>query len=296
MSYLGIDIGGTNTKAVLLDADGAVLDSSEVPTRPDGSLASIVIAIEAAAHGMLGDVEGACLALPGIVDDESGQAVFVPNLGWFEPVDVAAAVENLLGCRPALANDAVCAAVGEARHGAGRGLSSFLMLTLGTAVGAAMVVDGRPLDAYGRFGGELGHIPLVHGGLPCSCGIDGCFQQYGSATALLRIAAGAGLEVGVASDVFALSEAGDERAAAVADEFCGYVAEGAAGLTNIFRPEAVILAGGAARAGETLRALVEEKLHAHTYASAILGAPRVLLAEEPANAGAMGAAAISRPS
>lgn len=133
----------------------------------------------------------------------------------------------------------------------------------------------------------------MHGGLPCSCGIDGCFQQYGSATALLRMARDAGLGVTQASDVFSLAEAGDERAAAVADGFCGYVAEGAAGLANIFRPEAVILAGGAARAGEPLRARVEEKLFARTYASAILGAPRVLLAEEPSCAGALGAAVIS---
>lgn len=217
----------------------------------------------------------------------------MPNLGWFEPFDVADAVGNLLGVRPALANDAVCAAVGEAHYGAGRGLGSFLMLTLGTAVGAAVVVDGRPLDAYGRFGGELGHMPLVHGGLPCSCGIHGCFQQYGSATALLRMAKETGLEVEMASEVFSLAEQGDARANAVADEFCGYVAEGAAGLTNIFRPEAVILAGGAARAGEPLRALVEEKLFERTYASSILGAPRVLLAEEPAGAGALGAAFIA---
>lgn len=294
MAYLGIDVGGTNTKVALVDVMGQVLATNEVPTRPDGSLGPVIVAIMEATQGLLRDADKVGLALPGIVDDESGQAIFVPNLGWFEPMSVANTVEMLVGHRPTLANDAVCAAVGEAHYGAGRGLSSFLMLTLGTAVGAAMVVDGRPLDAYGRFGGELGHIPLVHGGLPCSCGIEGCFQQYGSATALLRMAKEAGLEVEVASEVFSLAEQGDEHAAAVADEFCGYVAEGAAGLTNIFRPEAVILAGGAARAGEPLRALVEEKLFERTYASAILGAPQVLLAEEPAGAGALGAAIVGR--
>ena len=294
MAYLGIDVGGTNTKVALVDVMGQVLATNEVPTRPDGSLGPVIVAIMEATQGLLRDADKVGLALPGIVDDESGQAIFVPNLGWFEPLSVANTVEMLVGHRPTLANDAVCAAVGEAHYGAGRGLSSFLMLTLGTAVGAAMVVDGQPLDAYGRFGGELGHIPLVHGGLPCSCGINGCFQQYGSATALLRMAKEVGLEVEVASEVFSLAEQGDERATAVADEFCGYVAEGAAGLTNIFRPEAVILAGGAARAGEPLRALVEKKLFERTYASAILGAPRVLLAEEPASAGALGAAIVGR--
>lgn len=292
MRHLGVDVGGTNTKAVLLENGCSVIASSEVPTGADGSLEAVLAAVRAAVEGMEGwSTVG--VALPGIVDDASGKAVFVPNLGWFEPMGVGDAVQQMLGARPALANDAVCAAVGEAHFGAGKGIESFLMLTLGTAVGAAMVVGGQPLDTYGRFGGELGHIPLVHGGLPCSCGIDGCFQQYGSATALLRMARDAGLGVTQASDVFSLAEAGDERAAAVADGFCAYVAEGAAGLANIFRPEAVILAGGAARAGEPLRARVEEKLFARTYASAILGAPRVLLAEEPSCAGARGAAVIS---
>lgn len=290
---LGIDVGGTNTKSALLDEGGAVLATYEAPTRPDGTLESVLEAIGSVCLDAYGWAGGMCVALPGIVDDASGRAVFVPNLGWFEPVEVADAVEGTFGLRPRLVNDAVAASVGEAHFGAGRGLGSFLMLTLGTAVGAAMVVGGRPLDAYGRHGGELGHIPLVHGGLPCSCGIEGCFQQYGSATALLRMAREAGLEVAYASEVFSLAEGGDGRAAAVADEFCGYVAEGAAGLTNIFRPEAVVLAGGAARAGEPLRSLVEEKLRARTYASAILGAPRVLLAEEPAGAGALGAAIIA---
>ena len=293
MTHLGIDVGGTNTKAALVDDELAVLATFEVPTHADGTLDTVIRAIESVATGVGTRAATIGIALQGIVDDTSGRAIFVPNLGWFEGVDIADAVERRLGIRPALANDAVCAAVGEARFGAGMGLGSFLMLTLGTAVGAAIIRDGMPLDAYGRYGGELGHIPLVHDGLPCSCGIRGCFQQYGSATALLRMAHDEGLDVEKASDVFSLAAAGDVTAGEVADAFCAYVAEGAAGLTNIFRPEAVILAGGAARAGEALRASVEEKLFARTYASEVLGAPRVLLAQEPAHAGSLGAAVIA---
>ena len=121
---LGIDVGGTNTKAALVDESGAILASHEVPTRPDGSLEAIVSAIAAASADMRGGVSVACIALPGIVDDASGRAIFVPNLGWFEPVDVAEGVKTLLGVTPRLANDAVAAAVGEAHFGAGQGLSA----------------------------------------------------------------------------------------------------------------------------------------------------------------------------
>ena len=294
MAYLGVDVGGTNTKAVLLDAGRSVSLTAETPTRPDGSLESVLDAIDAATEGMRDDIEGVGVALPGIVDDDSGQAIFIPNLGWFEPVAVADTLEQRWGVRPALANDAVCAAAGEAHFGAGRGLGSFLMLTLGTAVGAAMIRDGQPLQAYGRFGGELAHIPLRHDGFPCSCGIRGCFQQYGSATALMRIARRAKLGVSTASEVFSLADQGNEAASRVADKYTTYLADGAAGLVNIFRPEAVVLAGGVARAGEPLRAAVEEKLFKRTYASGILGAPQVLLAEEPAHAGALGAAIVAQ--
>ena len=292
MAFLGIDVGGTNTKAALLDG-AVVLARAEAPTKPDGSLDAVLAAMSVSANEMLSRSEALCVALPGIVDADAGQAVFVPNLGWFEPVNVADAIERACGLRPRLVNDAVAAAMGEAYFGAGRGLESFLMLTLGTAVGAALVVDGKPYQGYRRFGGELGHIPLKHGGFPCSCGIRGCFQQYGSATALRRMARRAGLGIEQASEVFDLSAQGDERAAAVAEKYTLYLAEGAAGLVNIFRPQAVILAGGLAQIGEALRAGVEGKLFSMTYASGILGAPKVLLADSPTDAGALGAAVIT---
>lgn len=292
MAYLGIDIGGTNTKAALLDGR-VILAQEEVPTRPDGTLDAVMEAIRSAAGSMLPRADALCLALPGIVDADEGRAVFVPNLGWFEPVNIADAVERELGLRPRLVNDAVAAAVGEAHFGAGQGLESFLVLTLGTAVGAALIVDGKPFQGYGRFGGELAHIPLRHDGFPCSCGIRGCFQQYGSANALKRMARRAGLAVGQASEAFDLAAEGNTTAAAVVDKYCTYLAEGAAGITNIFRPQAVILAGGLAAAGEALRAPVEEKLACFTYASEILGSPQVLFASAPAGAGALGAATIS---
>ena len=308
MAFLGIDIGGTNIKCTLIDADSSVLASTQVPTNPDGSIDAILRGINGAITNLNRDsiaFEGACFGIPGPVDSVTNTVVMAPNLGWMASTDICGPAAELLGCSVVVANDATCAASGEAHFGAGREYKSFLLLTLGTAVGAALVQDGRPFSGYGRYGGELGHIPLVHGGIPCSCGIDGCFEQYGSATALTRIAAScakkdptsmmASADVNAlkAEDVVAAAIQGDCAALDAFDEYTTYLAKGTAGLVNIFRPDAVIYAGGLANAGELLRKEAELKLAKYTCASEIVGSPRVVLSGNASNIGALGAAMIA---
>lgn len=181
------------------------------------------------------------------------------------------------------------------------------MLTLGTAVGAAIIVDGGLFKGFGPYGGELGHIPLFHGGFPCSCGVRGCFEQYGSAEALKRLTIEAmrnnrssylwklcseDLSNIGTSDLFTAVELGDETARAALNEFVTYLCEGIAGLVNIFRPEAVILGGGLANAGEPLFDRVNRILSNLTYASEYIPAPPVIKAELGTYAGALGAAGL----
>ena len=315
MRYLGIDIGGTNIKAALIDGHGCVLARAAAQTRPNGTIETLVDRIEALLGELpyaAGDITSTCLGIPGIVDGATGPVVFAPSLG-LRDADAVPAFERLLGMPVSLANDAVCAAMGEAAGGgAGAGLNSFLLLTLGTAVGAALIQDNRPFEGYGRFGGELGHIPLVHGGIPCSCGIRGCFEQYGSAAGLARAARDAvarhpeSLLAPVfatyddatpgapdVARVFEAAASGDAAAREAVDRYTCYLADGIAGLVNIFRPEAIVLAGGIASAGEALRAPVEQKVARRTYAAELIGAPQVLLARSGAFAGAEGAARIA---
>ena len=307
MAFIGIDIGGTYTKCALVDAHSNILASSQVPTNPDGGVKAILGSINRAVAELNNTqpLECACLGIPGPIDLATNSVVMAPNLGWMTRTDICSAAADLLQCPVYVANDAICAACGEAHFGAGQTFKSFLLLTLGTAVGAALTQNGKPFLGCGRYSAELGHIPLVHGGLPCSCGIDGCFEQYGSATALVRIAlsyakddpasmlATADESKVRAEDVIASVASGDKAAQRAFDEYTTYLAEGTAGLVNIFRPEAVIYAGGLANADELLCKTMQTKLLERVCASEVVGAPKVVVSQNASNIGALGAAVIA---
>lgn len=319
MLRLGIDIGGTNIKAVVLDERGTVHGRSECKTLADGTLSTIIERSRTVAQEVIAKSErtpeeiASCgIALPGIIDKVNGRTVFVPNLGWFETLELDA-FSSLGYGMPRFENDAVCAGTGEALFmqlhpdaKAGQTVpDSFIMLTLGTAVGAALVQEGKPAACFGRFGGELAHTPLVHDGIPCSCGIKGCFQQYGSATALIRQTTdlleqhpesslwdlcGGNSQSLAPSMIFTGVQQQDSCSCRAFDIFTTYLAEGIAGLVNIFRPSAIVLGGGIAHKNELLRNTVELKLYDRCYASRIIGAPSVRIAQCGAYAGAIGAA------
>lgn len=310
---IGLDVGGTNIKAAVLSEDCLTVGKFETPTRADLGYGAVLCGIktcaETAAAGAgcgMDEFKTVGIAVPGLIDAENGLVVSAPNLGWTEK-NLNADIAPVLGIKARIENDARCAALAESRVGAGKGLDNIIMLTLGTAVGAAAILHGKLFDGFGRFGGELGHIPLVHGGLPCSCGNRGCFEQYGSATALMRIAKGkTGKypdsllnkpdegEAAGAVNIFRAAERDDGAALEALEEYTTYLAEGVAGLVNIFRPDAVILGGGLADiGGDALTENVERKVFARVCASELIGAPQIKKAALGLYAGAAGAALLA---
>ena len=206
-----------------------------------------------------------------------------------------------------LGNDADCAAVGEYFQGAGRGLRDFVVLTLGTGLGAGIILDGRLRG--GESSSEAGHMVLHAGGEPCPCGRRGCWEQYASATALIRrteaamaahpesalcrLAEEAGGVDG--RTPFLAAEAGDETALAVCRAYVEELAEGTASLINILRPEAVAFGGGVAGAPEHL--LLEplrRRVGALCFSRHGGRATRILRAELGNDAGVIGAALLGR--
>ena len=206
-----------------------------------------------------------------------------------------------------LGNDADCAAVGEYFQGAGRGLRDFVVLTLGTGLGAGIILDGRLRG--GESSSEAGHMVLHAGGEPCPCGRRGCWEQYASATALIRrteaamaahpesalcrLAEEAGGVDG--RTPFLAAEAGDETALAVCRAYVEELAEGTASLINILRPEAVASGGGVAGAPEHL--LLEplrRRVGALCFSRHGGRATRILRAELGNDAGVIGAALLGR--
>ncbi len=310
--YLGIDLGGTTLTASVFSQDFTLMADQSQATRtadgPQAVLRQVAALAHAVAHpfqGKRGGIAAAGLAVPGLIRGENGPVLFAPNVGW-KDVDPVLPLQSVLGCPVFLLHDAACAAVAESHFGLGRELASFLFLTLGTAIGGAFIWQGRLFSQHGPFGSELGHISLRGEGIPCSCGLPGCFQQYGSATALARQPQQAARQAGADSALWALCQGQpsqltapmvftaaakkDPVALAVLDRYTSYLAEGIAGLVNIFRPEAVVLGGGLSQAGTLLSDPVQKKLPAVTHAAPLIGAPPVRCAQLGAGAGALGAA------
>ena len=185
--FIGIDVGGTNLKAGLTDETGRLLAAARRPLDFRGAetfaadLADLAAEVLSTAGAAPGDAEGVGIGLPGAVS--GGEVLYTTNIP-LERTDLAALFRRRLDLPVLLGNDADCAAVGEYFQGAGRGLRDFVVLTLGTGLGAGIILDGRLRG--GESSSEAGHMVLHAGGEPCPCGRRGCWEQYASATALIR--------------------------------------------------------------------------------------------------------------
>lgn len=265
--YIGIDVGGTNLKAGAVDAAGRLLAVERRPLAfrdPEAfaaDLADLAEAALSAAGAGPEDALGVGIGLPGAVS--GGEVLYTTNIPM-EHVPLADLFRRRLDLPVLLGNDADCAAAGEFLRGAGRGFRDFVVLTLGTGLGGGIILDGRLRG--GETSSEAGHLVTHVGGLPCPCGRRGCWEQYASATALIRqtraamaehpesllcrLAAERGTVDG--RTPFQAAEAGDETALAVCRQYVEELAEGTASLINLLRPEAVAFGGGVAGAPEQL--------------------------------------------
>jgi glucokinase len=314
MAVAGVDIGGTFVKAVVLAQDDSVVAHTTEPTRAPFGETKVSELIARTIEGLckepglaIDDVVGVGLSIPGIVED--GAAYYAPSLGWRNEVDVARMEDGILPAPCTVANDAVCAGIAESRIGAARGYARALVLTIGTGVGASYIVDGNAFEGFGRFGGELAHIPLGGTDVPCSCGIKGCMQQCCSAVALGYLAKdrmdshpnsllanrlGPRTVYPGAEDVFKAADEGCGVALETLGIYYDYLAQGIGGLVNIFRPDCVVLGGGLVAAQPRVAYVVDELLGSYVYASEFLGRPPVLAAETGTFASAIGAALMAQ--
>jgi len=269
---IGVDLGGTFIKAALIDETGAILYKEEAPTLADKGPDDILLRIEqmirviADKNGLrVADLTGLGIAIPGFIDDSTGYADEVVNIGW-RNVSVREPLKERLGISVAMDNDANAAALGEAWAGAGRGRRFALCVTLGTGVGGGVVIDGKVLRGANTMAGEIGHMVMERGGAPCNCGPFGCLETISSATGVVRlpraavVAAQTGgrssllehVEELTAADVFAAAEAGDPLANKVVDEAIETLAWGLGTAANVVNPEVIVVGGGMSKAGDRL--------------------------------------------
>lgn len=277
MNLLGVDIGGTAVKLGLISPQGEVLRRAERSVSFDGYRTPILQTVLAAARELMDSlgadlragIGGIGISAAGQIDTHTGRvAGTCGNLPGWIGVNLKEAFEQAFG-RPAWAmNDANCALLGEAWTGRARGYRDVVMVTLGTGVGGGVLAEGRILQGMLGFGGELGHMPLKAGDLPCTCGNAGCYEQYASVTALLRRAgehwARQGLENPPenAKALFDLAEQGLPEALALLEAWISDIALGLVGLTHLFNPQLILIGGGVSRQGERLIRPLGDKIRA----------------------------------
>ncbi|MBQ0829270.1 ROK family protein [Streptomyces tagetis] len=258
---IALDVGGTGMKAALAGPGGELLHEARRATGRDRGPEAVVAGIldfaaELRAHGAdrFGEpARAAGVAVPGIVDEESGTAVFAANLGWHDVPLRALVAERLGGIPVALGHDVRTGGLAEGRIGAGRGADRFLFVPLGTGIAGAIGLDGRVEAGAHGFAGEIGHIVVRPGGAPCPCGQRGCLERYASASAVSQAwaEAGGGPDADAADCAKAVA-AGDERARRVWQDAVDALADGLVTALTLLDPRVLIIGGGLAEAGETL--------------------------------------------
>ena len=283
----GIDLGGTTAKIGLFTTSGALLEKWEVATDTSNAGEHILENLAAAVLGKMKEksiqpeqVEGVGIGVPGPVLDSSIVPIVCANLGGWGERNVSAQLSGLLdGLNVLVGNDANVAALGEIWMGAAKGAKNAVMVTLGTGVGGGVDVNGKVIDGVHGAGGEIGHITVNrHETAVCGCGKRGCLEQYSSATGVVRCMKKLldenpdtpcvlrGTEF-AAKDVFDAARNGDALAAREVDEMSDTLGMALANIASTVDPEAFLVGGGVARAGDVLFAPLNKHFQEYAFKS-----------------------------
>ena len=318
MYYLGIDLGGTNIAAGIVDENSKILIKGSVPTLSNRDGRLIIKDMAELCKRLINDmgitvddIEYAGIATPGTANSETGIVEYANNLP-FVNFPIADLLKEYLGVkRVYIENDANAAAKAEAVAGAAKGAKYSVMITLGTGLGGGIVIDGKVYSGFNHAGGELGHVVIQKDGKQCSCGRKGCWEAYSSATGLVNMTKERLIEArekGVKSLIdemiggdlnkvnarvaFAAMKQGDELGAKIVDEYISYLASGVATMINIFQPNVLSIGGGVCNEKDYLLVPLKEKVFAETYSKDPSKQTQIKIAELGNDAGIVGAASL----
>ena len=306
--YVGIDLGGTNTKIGVVDKEGNKIFTTTIKTESiDGYEISLNRIADILKENLkeyeipLDKVGGVGIGGPGPVV-QTRIVKFFANFPWPENLNLAEEFEKRIGLKVRADNDVNVITLGEMWKGAGKGHSNVLGIAIGTGIGGGIILNGQLVSGKNGTGGEIGHTKLVRDGKLCGCGQKGCWEAYASATGLIREAQGRlivnkknqlyemtkGREL-EAKDVFDAAKAGDKFSVDIVDYEAEYLAMGISNLLNTLDPEIVVLGGGVSLAGDFLIDRVKESLKKYALPSALEGL-KIVQAELGNDAGILGAA------
>ncbi|MBE7044154.1 MAG: ROK family protein [Ruminococcaceae bacterium] len=282
--YIGVDLGGTNIAAGVVDEAGKILAEGSVPTGAERpyqeiikDMADLCKEITKKAGLEISDIRAIGIGSPGTIDNENGVVVYSNNIKM-EHAPIAAELQKYINVPVNMENDANAAAMGEYVVNGGD-VDSFIFITLGTGVGGGIVLNKKIYRGFNCAGAELGHITLIHNGQPCTCGNNGCWEAYASVTALIRqtkeaieknpdsLMAKLAEKEGKVSGrtAFDAAKQGDAAAQAVVDQYIEYVADGLLSIVNIFQPEKLVIGGGISKEGDYLLNPIREYIKKYDY-------------------------------
>ena len=314
MYRLGIDLGGTNIVAGVVDENFNIIAQVSVKTNSPrhadeiaDDMAKITFEAIEKAGLKIDDVDSFGIGTPGAVDPDNGVITYANNLNFYN-VPITDMMRERTGKEFYIENDANAAAYGEFIAGAGKGAKNFVAITLGTGVGGGVIIDGKIYSGSNHAGGELGHTVIAMDGECCTCGRFGCWEAYASATALVRQTKQAMLRYpnslmwkisennnGKVNGLtaFEAMRKGDEAGKMVVDKYINYIAVGIANIINIFQPEILCIGGGVSKEGKTLTDPITAFVDGEDYARSLKQRAVIKTATLGNNAGIIGAAYLS---
>ena len=318
MYYIGVDLGGTNIAAGIVNSEFQIVKKGSVPTNVAGRTAEEIIKDMGALCDSLvkdagltfDDIEYVGIASPGAIDPVRGVVNYANNLP-FSRFPIADTLKKFIPVKKVLVeNDANAAAKGEAVAGAAKGVGDVVMITLGTGVGGGIIIDHKVYSGFNYAGAELGHSVIEYNGRQCSCGRKGCWEAYSSATGLINMTKeklaeceAKGIptlmtdfvkEEGKVSGktAFAAMKKGDAPAKEVVDMYIGYLGCGLSNIINIFQPEILVIGGGICNEKHYLTDPLEKIIKEETYGNEAIKPTTLKIAELGNDAGIIGAAVL----
>jgi glucokinase len=255
---IGVDLGGTNLRTALLSSEGEILDKSKEATYASDGWKKVVQRLiknikrqqdVAVQQGL--SVAAVGVGAPGVIQVDKGIVVKSPNFPDWNKLPLKDELENVLSLPVTIENDANAAALGEQWRGAGRGIGSMILLTLGTGVGGGIILNRQIWHGADGMAGEVGHMTIIPDGRQCGCGNTGCLEMYASARGIVQSYRDAGgvSETGNQSEitsaqVYQAANSGNPRGVEVMKNMGRILGIGIANLINIFNPEMVVIGGG----------------------------------------------------
>lgn len=288
MYRLGIDLGGTNIVAGVVDEDYKIISKASCKTavpRPESeicdSMAEVAQKAIEKAKLTMDDIDSIGIGVPGAVNPKTGVIEYSANL-FFHNWEVVEMMEERLGKKVRIENDANAAALGEYLAGSAKGAKNAVAITLGTGVGGGIIINGKIYSGSNFAGAELGHMVIVKDGKECACGRRGCWETYASATGLINLTKQKILseklefsymlklcdgDINKVSGrtAFDAMRDGDPTARAVVEEYISYLSCGLVNIINIFQPDVLCIGGGISNEGENLLAPVRAYVERERY-------------------------------